>query len=416
MVAKKNKIFLITTSFPNGDKEPLIINELPFLKSKFDEVEIITYTSGKTELNLKEIIHEYNINISGIQKLIGLFLISWVRIFSELNYVKYKYKLTITPSILKVAIMAAIRGGKFQRYIEKRFKYDIKNKNITFYSWWSTEEVIGLANLKRKNKNIKVYSRMHAYDLYFERHLPPYLPFRPYIFQQLDNVFVISYQGFNYIQDKLGIQLNNLAVSKLGVNNNYQLQTLKEQKTLRIVSCSTLIPIKRVQLIIGSLSKLNPKLNIEWNHFGDGPEMNKLKIMSNNKLALMSNITTNFHGKIDNIELHSFYQQEQIDLFINVSETEGVPISIMEAMSYGIPCIGTNVGGVSELINHKKNGYLLPVDFELEYLTSLIEKVNSLPFVTRIEMQQNAYSMWNNNYNSDKNNISLIQAMLKASI
>ena len=41
----------------------------------------------------------------------------------------------------------------------------------------------------------------------------------------------------------------------------------------------------------------------------------------------------------------------QVDLFCNVSEYEGVPISIMEAMAYGIPCLATHVGGVSEIVN-----------------------------------------------------------------
>ena len=38
-------------------------------------------------------------------------------------------------------------------------------------------------------------------------------------------------------------------------------------------------------------------------------------------------------------------QAQPYHVFLNVSSSEGVPVSIIEAMSFGIPCIATNVGG-----------------------------------------------------------------------
>ena len=45
------------------------------------------------------------------------------------------------------------------------------------------------------------------------------------------------------------------------------------------------------------------------------------------------------------------------DSFITTSSTEGLPVSIQEAMAAGIPIIGTNVGGIPEMIDG--NGVLL---------------------------------------------------------
>jgi len=42
---------------------------------------------------------------------------------------------------------------------------------------------------------------------------------------------------------------------------------------------------------------------------------------------------------------------------------EGVPVSIMESLMHGIPCIATNVGGTSELIDDNQNGFLIATDF-----------------------------------------------------
>ena len=48
---------------------------------------------------------------------------------------------------------------------------------------------------------------------------------------------------------------------------------------------------------------------------------------------------------------------------MNVSESEGIPVSIMEASSFGIPVIATNVGGVGEIVENGYNGLLLNKDF-----------------------------------------------------
>ncbi len=47
-----------------------------------------------------------------------------------------------------------------------------------------------------------------------------------------------------------------------------------------------------------------------------------------------------------------------VDLFVTSSLEENLPNTIMEAMSCGIPCVGFNVGGIPEMIDHLHNGYV----------------------------------------------------------
>ena len=46
------------------------------------------------------------------------------------------------------------------------------------------------------------------------------------------------------------------------------------------------------------------------------------------------------------------------DLFVTPSLQDNLPNTIVEAMSCGVPCVGFNVGGIPEMINHKQDGYV----------------------------------------------------------
>ncbi|MGZ4090243.1 MAG: glycosyltransferase, partial [Bacteroidia bacterium] len=77
------------------------------------------------------------------------------------------------------------------------------------------------------------------------------------------------------------------------------------------------------------------------------------------------------HGFVSNKEIIEFYMTSYVDLFINASTSEGVPVSIMEALSFGIPVIATNVGGTSELVDDAV-GKLVKADInELELSSEL---------------------------------------------
>jgi glycosyltransferase involved in cell wall biosynthesis len=130
-----------------------------------------------------------------------------------------------------------------------------------------------------------------------------------------------------------------------------------------------------------------------WVHFGDGPELKRVQnILVNNQ-----NHETIFLGRVENKIVLEYYSKNKIDLFLNLSTTEGIPVSIMEAFSFGIPVVATNVGGTAEIVN-PENGFLLPENPSVNDIKIAIENV-----IYHVEKRNRAYQTWKEKYNAEKN-------------
>jgi glycosyltransferase involved in cell wall biosynthesis len=156
-----------------------------------------------------------------------------------------------------------------------------------------------------------------------------------------------------------------------------------------------MIALKRVELIIEILKLI--KLDVEWVHFGDGILLEDIKEKAK---ELPDNIESVFMGRKPNGNLLSYYQSTGVDLFINLSETEGLPVSIMEAISFGIPVIATDVGGTSEIVCNQ-TGWLINKEFTSSLVVSIIEE-NKEKYRTK-EFRENIREYWKGNFRASKN-------------
>jgi glycosyltransferase involved in cell wall biosynthesis len=140
-------------------------------------------------------------------------------------------------------------------------------------------------------------------------------------------------------------------------------------------------------------------INIEWIHIGPGKDLMQLQEQSYALSKLKPNIAIEFKGFMDIKEVQAFLKNEVIDLHINVSAFEGIPVSIMEAMSCGIPCIATNVGGNAEIVN-EKNGTLLTANPTKEEIADAITAFYNLSQEVRIDKSKQAKQTWELEYNA----------------
>lgn len=148
-----------------------------------------------------------------------------------------------------------------------------------------------------------------------------------------------------------------------------------------------------------------------WYHFGTGKLEKEIERYCKEKLTKDS---YKLCGYVDNKEILKKYKEYNANFFINMSDSEGIPVSIMEAMSFGIPVIARNVGGMSEIVN-EENGLLLEND-DAEDAAS---KISSLLTDCREKtgkyetMCKKAYDTWNERYNAEKNYNIFYSQMMK---
>ena len=225
------------------------------------------------------------------------------------------------------------------------------SSSVTGYAYWRNESAAALCMLKAKGLLNHVFVRAHRIDLYSEQRWPS----EGIIHGIADAVFPVSLDGAKFLEEEKGLPSRNIEVQRLGVSIPNDVSAASTDGVLRIVTCSNLIPVKRVALIAEVIDALDLKL--EWRHIGDGPDLEVVRAITNNYPVSKKVI---FMGRLSNAEVLRWYLENPVDLFVNLSESEGVPVSIMEALGYGIPVLATDVGGSSEVLN-EENGRLVNV-------------------------------------------------------
>lgn len=134
---------------------------------------------------------------------------------------------------------------------------------------------------------------------------------------------------------------------------------------LNLVSVGTLNSRKAQNLIIEALSGIGNK-SVRLTLVGDGEKRNEFY-----EIAKRYNVDdqVDFLGSRSDVE--DILRKHNI--FIMSSKDEGLPVSIIEAMKYGLPIIATNVGGIPELIDD--NGIL--VEPTVESITDALNEINN---------------------------------------
>ena len=145
----------------------------------------------------------------------------------------------------------------------------------------------------------------------------------------------------------------------LKINNGVDITDIKRTNVhkadINLLIISRLVIQKNINIVIEAMELLDNK-NVKLSIIGEGGEFNKLKgviheMNLQNRVQLL--------GKIDNNKISQFLLTA--DIFIQASDYEGLPHSVLEAINYEIPILSTEVGGCKDLLNDGERGFIIPI-------------------------------------------------------
>ena len=392
------QLFFFTNSYPYGYGEKWKTDELIILKDYFEKVTVVPYCDGGKEIDIAM--------INSINYIAPLFKKKLPEISHKKKILKIIFSFDIFTFLNEFfSERIFLSKKKFYKWLNSSYKMICIKKSESFrqilktatpetifYFFWGREisEVIPVL----KNKSQKLISRFHGYDLYKERN-DGYIPYQRKLIKHLEYALTCSDDGQKVLKNYYPHFASKIITKRLGTISQGR-SGFSEDGSLVIISCSFVNKLKRNYLIAESLKYVTKK--IHWIHIGDGDLLPDLK---NRVKETKENVKVSLLGKMTNDAVIKFYCENNIDLFINVSEYEGVPVSIMEALGAGIPILATNVGGVSEIVDDTV-GKLITKDTTALSLAQEIDKFAELPFETKKKIRDAAFIRYEEKCNAVK--------------
>jgi glycosyltransferase involved in cell wall biosynthesis len=145
----------------------------------------------------------------------------------------------------------------------------------------------------------------------------------------------------------------------LKINNGVDITDIKRTNVhkadINLLIISRLVIQKNINIVIEAMELLDNK-KVKLSIIGEGGEFNKLEGVIH-ELNLQNRVQ--LLGKIDNNKISQFLLTA--DIFIQASDYEGLPHSVLEAINYEIPILSTEVGGCKDLLNDGERGFIIPI-------------------------------------------------------
>ena len=402
-------LILVTSQYPFNKGEEFVESELLFLSRYFKQIFIIPFWSkGGEKRSIPANCKIIDINVS-------------VKIEKKFRFLTWKHL-----SILIWSFSILLKKSKSRLYYIKNFRKVLTdlviileesqilcdqlkpwlNSTNKIYFYWFDKPFIHFAFLKKQGKiNHNLISRGLGYDYDPIQNSLGFFPYREIELEYLDKLVLNSNYGMHLVQKLYPKHAKKFESCYLGLTSRNKLNPSNKYGVFHLVSCSYVIDIKRVHLIIDILRNIH--LPVKWTHIGQGPLLNEIKGLAH---TLPTNIETEFPGYIPSVM--DYYETVPCDLFITTTLMEGLPFTLMEAISFGIPVMGTQVCGIPEIVT-ADTGFLIPVEFNPASVAAIITKYATSPYEERELLRRGAKEFFNEAFTTEKNSRHFINTYLK---
>ncbi len=416
--------------FVDEIESPFVINDIKRIASKVDVIYLFSVDAleGKDALPRNVIVFEefvdwnnykpLNLVLKNLFPILGIYI---RECFAIKKILPFKKSIALFASNIFKA-ECAMKKIKFER--EKGIKTPHSSSLIpipqacgTFsligYSFWFYD-CIYLSWMRKKGWISKAISRAHGGDLFEDRSsLFGKILLRNFQFKYLDMIFSVSKSGEHYLKEKYRgcqqkISTSYLGSGDFGFNDSFNLN-----EPFILMSCAKVRSIKRIHKIAEMLQYID--FPITWIHLGDENLTAQkdfsipLYVENKEKLISKSNVKFIAKGLISNDDIIKYYKENQVNLFISLSEAEGIPVSIMEAISFGIPVLSTDVGGCKEIVT-EETGILIPLETEMKEVAQIITEFKNSPQNT-IEFRKGVRKFWEEHFDAEKNYVAFFKIL-----
>lgn len=254
-------------------------------------------------------------------------------------------------------------------------RYGLTPADTVIESFWFDFPTTALARL-RLRRGFRFVARAHRYDIFIRKASG----LRGKAIAASDGVYAVSESGAESLRERFPAAARQISAACLGVPVSQRLASHSPagSRSLKFLTVARATETKRPGLcldMVEAIAVARPDWHIEWTLIGDGPELEGLRQRADSNHR--NNLTIHLPGAMPHHAVMDYYATHEIDWFMLLSTSEGLPVSVLEAMSFGVPVIATDVGGVSEAVDDE-TGLLMPADVEKEeFVRGLVPYLDS---------------------------------------
>lgn len=404
-------VFLLTNVYPFAKGEEFLENEIGHLASRFDRVVVVATQTSPDATQTRVVPDNVTVLRAGAPRPTGVAAFTLAvrgvpRVLRRLGRLTQPGRTPLHLGKIANESMFEARAQDTLNHLAPQLDglRVSPDDHVVVYAYWFhiTARAGMLLAETLHDKGIpvaKLVSRAHRYDLYPEESPFNHLPQRQLLLDAFDEVHPVSEHGTELLRRSYPRFAPKVTTRRLGTRDPGEPVDC-QQDPAHVVSCSFVVPIKRVDRIPAVLAlAAEAGHEIGWTHFGSGEQLEQVTELAEHSLDPE---LVDLPGYVPNTELPARYRELRPVAFLNVSESEGVPVSIMEVIALGIPVVATDVGGVGEIVHHGVNGYLLPREFDDLEAASALNSLISAPAEDYQQFCRAARARWEAEFDEAK--------------
>jgi len=337
---KARTLAIVTQSFPYGARTDFLEDEIGALHRRFERIVIAPTSPDGERQELPPGVEVDRGLVGSTERSARLRAAASARGAALLSRELMAARCVRYPSASLKVLLAVGHHELVRRWATSLGAPDVA------YTYW-----LGAATaaLRSAWATTPVVSRVHGGDLFWERHSPPVVPMQRSAVRSADAVASVSEEGARYLRRRYPDDTGRIVVRRLGIVNTAGIAPPSDDGGCRLISVSSLTDVKRPGLLAESVCRFaETRPTVTWRHYGSGPLLPEVeRILEKAPPSLHTELV----GFVPHAEVLRDLTSGPWDAFLNVSSSEGVPVSLMEAQSAGVPVVATRVGGTDEVVD-----------------------------------------------------------------